>query len=44
MDEKHKTYLRRIGEFIPKDRIYTDDPQTLKEIKRKRAGGLAPDS
>ncbi len=26
------------------DRIYTDDPQTLKEIKRKRAGGLVPDS
>ena len=29
MDDCHKTYLKRIGEFIPKDRIYTDDLHCL---------------
>ena len=29
MDDSHKTYLKRIREFIPKDRIYTDDLHCL---------------
>ena len=29
MDENHKTYLKRIKGFIPKDRIYTDDLHCL---------------
>ena len=29
MDEKHSTYLKRIKEFIPSDRIYTDDLHCL---------------
>ena len=29
MDENHKTYLKRIAEFIPKERIYTDDLHCL---------------
>ena len=29
MDEKHKTYLKRIKGFIPSDRIYTDDLHCL---------------
>lgn len=29
MDDSHKTYLKRIKEFIPKDRIYTDDLHCL---------------
>lgn len=29
MDENHKTYVKRIGAFIPKDRIYTDDLHCL---------------
>ena len=29
MDEKHKTYIKRIKDFIPRDRIYTDDLHCL---------------
>jgi D-lactate dehydrogenase len=29
MDNRHNTYLKRIREFIPKDRIYTDDLHCL---------------
>ena len=29
MDESHKTYLKRITELIPKERIYTDDLHCL---------------
>ena len=29
MDASHKTYLKRIREFIPKERIYTDDLHCL---------------
>lgn len=29
MDEKHKKYLKRIREFIPKERVYTDDLHCL---------------
>ena len=29
MDHNHKTYLKRIRKFIPKDRIYTDDLHCL---------------
>ena len=29
MDEKYKTYIKRIKDFIPRDRIYTDDLHCL---------------
>ena len=29
MDKQHKKYLKRISEYIPKERIYTDDLHCL---------------